>query len=324
MINRLVKPGNLLLAGYSYLKSSASGHAITYGMPLTIGAELTNHCNLSCPECSNGSGMMKRARGFMDIGLFNRVISELEPFLFNINLYFQGEPLMHPGFASFIRSSRRSRSIISTNGHFLSEENCEILASSGLTKLIVSMDGIDQPTYSVYRVNGSINSVLDGIRNISDAVKKQKSSLKIEIQLLVNKFNENQIPQIKKLASGMNCSLKLKSMQINSRDNMDNWLPVAGKFRRYEKSKGEYQIKSSFPGRCARLWFNPVITWDGKVLPCCFDKNADHVMGDLNQESFREIWSGSRYSLFRKLLLSERRSIEICTNCTSGLSGVKY
>jgi radical SAM protein with 4Fe4S-binding SPASM domain len=78
------------------------------------------------------------------------------------------------------------------------------------------------------------------------------------------------------------------------------------------------------PNRCARLWFNPVITWDGKVIPCCFDKDAKFIMGDLNQDSFREIWNGPRYRVFRKAILKDRSMTEICTNCTSGLSGVKY
>jgi radical SAM protein with 4Fe4S-binding SPASM domain len=324
MIKSLVRPINLLLAGYSFMKSSASGHPVIRGMPLAIGAELTNHCNLGCPECANGSGMMKRPKGFMDTGLFNRVIAELKPYLYNINLYFQGEPLMHPEFSSFIRSSRGSATVISTNGHYLSEENCEKLARSGLTRLIVSVDGLDQSVYSVYRVNGRIETVLQGLKNISEAVKKHRSSLKIEIQVLVNRFNEAQIPQLRKLAAAMNCSLKLKSMQISSKDNIGNWMPSDRKFRRYKMSDGEYEIRSNSPGRCARLWFNPVITWDGKVLPCCFDKDGDHEMGDLNNESFREIWNGPKYRLFRKILLSDRSTIEICRNCTSGLHGVKY
>jgi radical SAM protein with 4Fe4S-binding SPASM domain len=322
MNNGLIKSVNFLVAGYSYLKSSASKHASIYGMPLAIGTELTNHCNLYCPECASGSGLMKRERGFMSIDLFNKIISELHIYLFNVNLYFQGEPMLHPEFSSFIRNCRNIKTVMSTNGHFLSEENSEKLARSGLSKLIISLDGSDQKTYSAYRINGSVKTVLDGINNISVAKKKYNSTLKIEIQLLVNKYNEHQIPQIRKLTASLNASLKLKSMQIINKDSFGSWLPENAKFRRYQIREGEYRIKSSLPDRCARLWFNPVVTWDGKVLPCCFDKEADHIMGDLNQESFREIWNGPKYRLFRRILLSDRSTIGICRNCTSGLRGV--
>ncbi|MCX6253429.1 MAG: SPASM domain-containing protein, partial [Bacteroidia bacterium] len=112
--------------------------------------------------------------------------------------------------------------------------------------------------------------------------------------------------------------------QIINKEDIGSWLPYQGRFRRYKMKKGEYVIKNSFPDRCARLWFNPVITWDGKVIPCCFDKNAEFVMGDLNNDSFREIWNGPKYKIFRKSILSGRHMIEICRNCTSGLRGVKY
>ncbi len=45
-------------------------------------------------------------------------------------------------------------------------------------------------------------------------------------------------------------------------------------------------------------------------------------MGDLNEDTFRDIWNGPRYRIFRKSLLSGRYMIEICRNCTSGLNGV--
>jgi radical SAM protein with 4Fe4S-binding SPASM domain len=324
MIERLTKPVNVLLAGYSFLESSVAGRAMVRGMPPSIGTELTNNCNLHCAECSSGTGQMQRERGFMDIELFNKVMSELQPYLYYINLYFQGEPMLHPLFSSFIRNSRNTKTVISTNGHFLSEENAEKIARSGLSKLIISLDGIDQDTYSVYRINGSINTVLDGIKNIADAKKKFNSSLKIEIQFLVNKLNENQIPQIRQLAKKFKSSLKLKSMQIINKENIVQWLPFSQRFRRYKIKDGEYALKNSLPDRCARLWFNPVITWDGKVIPCCFDKDAKYVMGDLNQESFREIWNGPKYRIFRKTILSDRNAVEICRNCTSGLRGVKY
>ncbi|MBK8883323.1 MAG: SPASM domain-containing protein [Bacteroidales bacterium] len=322
MINGLVKPLNLLLSGYSFLKSSSSGHASLSGMPPAIGIELTNYCNLHCPECASGSGLMKRQRGFMDIDLFDRIISELKPYLWNINLYFQGESLLHPLFFSFISKCRGIRSVISTNGHFLTEENSGKIARSGLSKLIISLDGVDQKTYGTYRISGNVETVIEGIRNISNARKKFNSSLKVEIQVLVNKHNEHQIPEIRKLAAANRTALKLKSMQILSSNSFESWLPEDEKFRRYTLRNGEYILKSSQPDRCARLWFNPVVTWDGKVLPCCFDKDAEHIMGDLNQESFSDIWSGAKYRLFRRVLLSGRGDIEICRNCTSGMRGV--
>ncbi len=323
MIQRFVKPVNLFKAGYSYLSSSFSGDSRIWGMPLSLSTELTNFCNLACPECLTGSGQMQREKGYMDIALFDKVIKELGPYIYYINLYLHGEPMLHPLFFSFIRHSGKIRSVVSTNGHFLSVENSEKLARSELTKLIISLDGINQKIYSAYRIDGHISTVVEGIRNITEAKSKFRSSLKIEIQFLVHRMNEHQIPQVRQLAKDVKAGLRLKSMQIINKADIEEWLPENDKFRRYEMKNGEYVIKSSLPDRCARLWFNPVITWDGKVLPCCFDKNADHIMGDIRQDSFKDIWDGPKYRIFRKSILTGRRMIDICRNCTSGLRGAR-
>ena len=324
MIESLIKPVNLLASGYSYLKSSVWQVTGIKGMPVSVSAELTNNCNLSCPHCCSGSGRMLRKRGFMDIDLFKKIMKELSPYLYNVNLYFQGEPMLHPLFFSFIANCLKTNSVVSTNGHYLSEENSDRIVRSGLSKLIISVDGVDQETYSVYRVNGNLNTVKEGLKNLKDAKERYKSSLKTEIQFLVNRFNENQIPQIKELAKSVHANLSLKSMQITDKSDIGSWLPADSRFNRYEIKDGSYVLKSSMSDRCARLWFNPVITWDGKVLPCCFDKNAEYIMGDINQDSFREIWDGPKYRVFRKSILTGRHTVEICRNCTSGLTGIKY
>ena len=180
MIGNLIKPFNLIKAGYSYLKGSATGSPEINSMPVSISTELTNNCNLKCPECSSGSGTMRRKRGFMDIELFKKIMKELEPYLYNANLYFQGEPMLHPLFFSFLANCLTPKTIVSTNGHFLSVENSEQIVMSGLKKLIISLDGMDQETYSLYRVNGDMNRVLSGLTNVTQAKQRHNSSIKIE------------------------------------------------------------------------------------------------------------------------------------------------
>jgi radical SAM protein with 4Fe4S-binding SPASM domain len=324
MSQHLLKPANFLIAGYSFVKSSLTGFPGIYGMPLSVGIELTNNCNLRCPECVTGAGLMKRKHGFMDINLYDKIMKEIGHYLFNVNLYFQGEPMLHPDFFSFISKAGNTSTIVSTNGHYLTDENSENIAKSTLKKLIISLDGADQETYSAYRKNGNFNKVIDGIKNVAFCKKKFNSSLKIEIQVLINRLNENQVPKIKELAREVKASLKLKSMQLINKNDSGMWMPSEAKFKRYKIHNGEYTVKNRLPDRCARLWFNPVVTWNGKVLPCCFDKNAEYIMGDLNHDSFRDIWEGPKYRIFRKSVLADRSLIDICRNCTSGLMGVKY
>jgi radical SAM protein with 4Fe4S-binding SPASM domain len=319
MKNPLTKAANTVIAGYSFIYSTATGRASSMGMPLAVGAELTNHCNLNCPECNSGSGLMTRERGFMSVDLFDRIITELGSYLYNINLYFQGESMLHPQLSSILMKCREINSTLSTNGHFLSPDNAEIIVRSGLGELIVSLDGMDQETYSSYRINGDFESVMVGIKNVSEAKERLTSPMKLTIQFLVNRNNEHQVHEAKRFAGEIKARFVLKSMQIINKNSYASWLPSSGKFRRYNRVGDDYIIKSKYPNWCSRLWFNPVITWDGKVLPCCFDKDADHIMGDMNEDSFIDIWNGPKYRLFRKSLLTDRKMIKICRNCTSGL-----
>ena len=125
---------NAIKAGGAYISSRLARKPYIAGMPFSAGIELTNYCNLKCPECSSGSERMTRARGYMDPDLYEKFISEAGPYLYNINLYFQGEPMLHPRFFEFTARSEKIKLTVSTNGHFLSEENSLRLAGSGVDK----------------------------------------------------------------------------------------------------------------------------------------------------------------------------------------------
>ena len=324
MAGMFVKTANALTSGSSFLISSLTGIPVIPPMPVAVSFELTNNCNLNCPECASGSGQMKRERGFMDIGLYEKVISELRPYLYNINLYFQGEPMLHPDFFSFTGLAGKIRTVVSTNGHFLTVENSEKLVVSGLRRLIVSLDGMDQKVYTEYRRNGDFGKVIEGIKSVAAARDRLNSAMKMELQFLVSRYNEHQIADAERFAKDVKAVLKLKSMQVINRQDSGKWMPSDKRYMRYKDEGGKYAIRNSMPSRCLRLWLNPVVTWDGKVIPCCFDKDADFVMGDLKNESFRSIWNSNRYSDFRKKILTGRNKTNICRNCTSGMRGIRF
>ena len=99
------------------------------------------------------------------------------------------------------------------------------------------------------------------------------------------------------------------------------FIPENPRYARYRQSKdGRWEIRNPLDNRCWKLWHSAVVTWDGRVVPCCFDKDAQHVMGHLEKRSFREIWNGPEYAVFRNQLIKGRSEIDICRNCSEGLS----
>jgi radical SAM protein with 4Fe4S-binding SPASM domain len=111
----------------------------------------------------------------------------------------------------------------------------------------------------------------------------------------------------------------LKTAQIYEFEQGHPLIPTNERYSRYRQGPdGRYQIKNPLDNQCWKLWHGAEITWDGKVLPCCFDKDAEHEMGDLQTQSFREIWRSAPYEAFRAKLLRSRAEIEMCRNCSEG------
>jgi len=113
--------------------------------------------------------------------------------------------------------------------------------------------------------------------------------------------------------------VKFKTAQVYEFKNGNPLIPDIDKYSRYAQQKdGTYKLKNSLENQCWKMWHSCVVTWDGKVVPCCFDKDASHPMGDLNGMSFESIWKGGNYKSFREKVLLSRDQIDICKNCTEG------
>ena len=143
----------------------------------------------------------------------------------------------------------------------------------------------------------------------------------IELQFLVLKHNQHQLEEIKKLGKEFGVDkVTLKTAQVYEFEEGNDFIPDIDKYSRYKKfPDGVYRIKNKLPNRCFRMWSGCVLTWDLRVVPCCFDKDARHQFGSMKTETFDAIWKSEKYTAFRQQILKNRAEIEICRNCTEGL-----
>ena len=293
------------------------------GLPISISIEPTTSCNLRCPECPSGLRNFTRPTGMLDVLFYQNLIDQISDHLWYLTFYFQGEPYLHPKFTEMVNYavSKKIYTATSTNAHFISDENAKKTIESGLHRLIISVDGATQETYSQYRVGGQLEKVIDGTKKILEWKKKLKSKTPYVIfQFLVVKPNEHEIKKIQEMAQTLGVDeVKFKTAQIYDFENGHPLIPEQEQYSRYKKSAdGKWIIKNELLNQCWRMWSGCVITWDGKVVPCCFDKDAQHQLGDLRKERFIEIWNSAAYNNFRSKILQSRKQIDICTNCSEG------
>lgn len=294
-------------------------------MPVSISFEPTTSCNLRCPECPSGLRAFSRPTGMLKKDFFSDTIDQLSKDLTYLVFYFQGEPYLNPDFLDMVSyaASKKIYTATSTNAHYLNDANAKRTVESGLDRLIISIDGTTQETYQQYRVGGRLSKVLEGAANIMKWKKELKSQTPFVIfQFLVVRHNEHQIEEIHRLAKEVGVDqVRLKTAQVYDYENdPNNLIPLNNKYSRYKKSAdGKTKFKGNNKNHCWRLWHDPVITWDGSVVPCCFDKDAQHKLGNLKEQSFAALWHNKDYQVFRTKILASRKNIDICANCSEGV-----
>jgi radical SAM protein with 4Fe4S-binding SPASM domain len=250
-------------------------------------------------------------------------MDELGSRLSYLIFYFQGEPYINPDFLEMVTyaSEKGIYTITSTNGHFLDDRSARRTVESGLDRLIISVDGTTQEVYEQYRKGGNLETVLQGAERVVRWKRELKSATPhIVFQFLVVRPNEHQIEEVQALAKKIGVDeVKLKTAQVYDYQQGNPLIPTINRYARYaQQPDGSWQIKNKLLNHCWKLWHACVITWDGQVVPCCFDKDAQHRLGDLKQTSFSSIWKGETYNAFRRRLLEGRDQIDICQNCTEG------
>ena len=311
---------NALRCYASYALNRLGSARFVRHTPLFVSVEPSAVCQLRCPACpvglrNNEITELRHSDRLLKKDLWERALSQIKDSAFVIQFYFQGEPLLNKDLPLMIREAHDAGlyTIVSTNAQAMTPELANALVVAGLDRIIISMDGLTQESYSAYRVGGSLDQCKAALRWLREA-KKKDSLLTIELQVLRLKSNEHEWRAFRKEYKALGADrLVFKTAQLYDYRHGHPLMPSEPRYRRYEQHADGLWYRKPLGKGCFRVWSGVVIAANGDVLPCCYDKDHAHAYGNLRTASLRDLFSGPKAQAFRAQALLQ--TPQICQEC---------
>jgi MoaA/NifB/PqqE/SkfB family radical SAM enzyme len=326
-MNTRLKGGKAYLnAARAYFEYSL-GRARIEARPLKIIFDATNACQLECPLCPTGQGMIDRSKGHASLDMFRNLMKEIGDYVFFVDFYNWGEPLLNPRLDEFIKiaSSYNIISTVSTNLSVrLTDERIDRILASGLNELTISLDGASRETQTRYRRKSDFDLICDNIRRIVAARDRrgQQNPL-ITWQFIVFGFNEHEIARAEAMADELGVDrivfqppfLQVERYPLSEEDRTEiaTWTPSDPRFHLHID-------KPKIRARCGWHYTAAAFNWDGGVTPCCtsFMKDDDFgTIGKTGAESFRKVFNNATFQAARRLFATRGKETGggICEKC---------
>lgn len=289
--------------------------------PLRFWIEPTSHCNLRCPMCPTGLRATGLRPGLMDMALFRSVVDEISEYALDINLFFRGEGTIHPSYPEMIRYAKAKglRVRIETNATLMRKEMADAILDAEPDFLSFSFDGYNREVYEAVRIGGKYDATIE---NILYFLRRKKESGKrkpftflqvIEVEAVRAGTSARDRRCFKRLFKG----LPLDDFRIISPHRFAGSISEETTGSRYgyiSKAWARFLKPRYLP--CPYLWFSLVITWDGKIVPCCMDFFENEILGRAGRDSIREVWNGPEIkSLRNKIASGKYKEIKMCSDC---------
>jgi len=276
-------------------------------LPTVLMVENTNHCNAECVMCPRDT--LSRKRGFMDCGLFEKIMREVsserrKPVT---HLHGFGEPLLDQSLAERIQRAKAcgiTHTYIVTNASLLFPETSRKVIGAGLDKMKISFYGTDEESYNttMQRLNFKVTfqNITEFLRIRKDMKKKNP---RLILQYIPNDTNHAKTEEFKALWISLIDKKVGDCLNVSSLHN-------------YGGGRAYNPLGKKIVSVCYFPWTSMSVLWDGRVVTCCMDSNGVQVVGDLNSQSIQEVWNGAVLSRvrdnFRKL---DYRDYPVCLSC---------
>ena len=277
------------------------------GYPYWLTIDPANFCNLRCPFCPTGQMRVSRTKSILTFENFKKIADELGPYLIHIDFCNWGEPFLNPELPKLINYAKQYHvdTKVDSNLNHFNEKYAEDIISSGLDKIIVSIDGATSKTYSKYRVRGDFNTVINNLKLLIRKKKElDKTNPYICWQFLVFRHNEHEIKQVKKLGQDLGVdNVSITKAFIGNKD----WIPLNDKYSHYRKAKIKEKITSEYfkqvqARTCNWPWEELVINSNGSVSVCCSVEDEKDDFGNIFEHPFKEIWNNNLYKQARRFM----------------------
>ena len=252
-------------------------------LPTVLMVENTNHCNAECVMCPRE--LLSRRRGFMEIGLFEKIVREVsarkrQPVL---HLHGFGEPLLDPLLPERVRLAKAHgirRTYIVSNGSLLTPETSRKILDAGLDKMKISFYGTDEASYNATMRRLDFQTT---VRNIRDFLRIRKEMKRRRPRLIL------QYIPAETNGDRTNDFRALWEPWIDRRAG--DCLNVAS-LHNYGGGRGYNPMGQKIVSVCYFPWTSMSVLWDGRVVTCCMDSNGVQVIGDCNTQTVQEVWTG--------------------------------
>lgn len=290
------------------------GHTFLFGKPYFMVLDTISYCNLECNCCPTGRKLNTRTKAIMPLERISKILGYFGKYLKEIILFNWGEPLLNPNIIEVIKEIKKHDILLTLSSNLnvdIDEQKANELISSGLDRLICSIDGTSQESYEKYRKKGNFNKAFNNLKLLI----KTKKNLKldnpfIEWQFLVFKHNEHEIEEAEKIA---------KEIEVDNLNLRAPWCPpemvsTIDKYNNYimDNDKQQYKPADKY---CNWLWNAIVINANGSVSPCCSVENENEDFGNIFDTPFYKLWNNENFRQARKFNIT-RKKTNFSNRCT--------
>ena len=279
--------------------------------PNDIQIEMTNNCNLNCKMCPRAT--MSREVGYLSFDILKKVIEEIKikapnGKLKRLQMFKTGEPLVHPDFPVFVKFAKEANIADEictvSNGVSLTEEKAKDLLNSGIDKITFSIDAAKKDTYKEVKGADELEKVENNVRRFIN-LKKQAGLEKpfIIIKMIKMDINKDEVEIFKKKWGDAGAN------QVRI-DRFFTWNDSIK-----DMSSGD-EPKIEDRHACLNPWRLCVVDWDGSFVICPLDYSAKVIMGNIKNQSIKEVWNGDEYKKIRLMHINnEFGNFPLCKNC---------